>query len=191
MVGSIRNAGCEPAGRRALLVGAGSAIASSLLDAGVTELAVNDSDIERHDALLERLRKHHGARIVVGSADPMGFTLVVNAPPASMKPRPDVLDLNGDDRLKRWANSAREPRIVSVRVGRPRRPRSGPTLACEKRNFVALSVHALNICAVVALLQSVADKLGRISPVNQRSGPAARGGRAATVGGSACRNANG
>ena len=57
-----------------------------LLDAGVTELAVKDSDIERREALLERLRKHHGARIVVGSADPMGFTLVVNATPAGMKP---------------------------------------------------------------------------------------------------------
>jgi shikimate dehydrogenase len=89
MVGSIRNAGCEPAARRALLVGAGGAggaIALSLLDAGVTELAVHDSDAERRDALVERLRTHHGGRVVVGSADPTGFTLVVNATPAGMKP---------------------------------------------------------------------------------------------------------
>ena len=46
----------------------------------------HDSDAERRDALLERLRKHHRARVVVGSADPTGFTLVVNATPAGMKP---------------------------------------------------------------------------------------------------------
>src|ERR1700682_6063720 len=71
--------------------------------------------------------------------------------------------------------------MVRVRVRRPGRPRSGPTLPREKGNLVTLDVHALNVCSVVTPLQSVADKLSRISSVDQGPGPAARGGRAAAV----------
>ena len=87
-VQGIRSAGCAPEGQRALLAGAGgagSAIALSLLDAGVSELAIHDSDTARRDALVLRLQDRYTATIRTGSADPNGYTLVVNATPAGMR----------------------------------------------------------------------------------------------------------
>lgn len=87
-VAGIREAGCEPAGRRALLVGAGgagSAIALALLDAGVTELAIHDGDEARRGALIERLQAKYAGKVGVGSSDPSGFDVVVNATPAGMR----------------------------------------------------------------------------------------------------------
>jgi shikimate dehydrogenase len=80
---------CEPAGARALLVGAGgagTAIALGLLEAGVRELAIHDLDPSRRDALLDRLAPLGLAPVRPGSADPSGFDLVVNASPAGMRP---------------------------------------------------------------------------------------------------------
>jgi shikimate dehydrogenase len=87
-VNGIRAAGCQPAGQRALLVGAGgagSAIALALVEAGVAELAIHDEDVARCDALAARLRELQGAMVHVGTADPSGYTLVVNATPAGMR----------------------------------------------------------------------------------------------------------
>ena len=88
-VAGIRAGGCDPAGRRALLVGAGgagSAIALALLQAGVAELAVHDLDKARRDALIARLRRRGGgATVRNGSDDPTGCTLVVNATPVGMR----------------------------------------------------------------------------------------------------------
>lgn len=89
MVGGIRSRGGDPAGRKALLVGAGGAgraIAQALLDAGARELAVHDVDTERRDRLLAAMRAHYGDRARVGSDDPTGFELVVNATPMGMRP---------------------------------------------------------------------------------------------------------
>jgi shikimate dehydrogenase len=88
-VRGIRSAGCAPEGQRSLLVGAGgagSAIALALLDAGVAELAIHDRDTARRDALVLRLQNRYAATIRAGSADPSGYTLVVNATPAGMRP---------------------------------------------------------------------------------------------------------
>jgi shikimate dehydrogenase len=89
-VGGIRSVGFDPAGKRALLVGAGgagSAIALALVDEGVSELAIHDESAERRDGLIGRLRDRRPEVVVrVGSADPTGFELVVNATPAGMKP---------------------------------------------------------------------------------------------------------
>jgi shikimate dehydrogenase len=85
-VASLRAGGCEPAGRRALLVGAGgagTAIAEALLRARVAELAVHDADAGRRAALASKLG--HLGRVVEGSDDPAGFDLVVNATPAGMR----------------------------------------------------------------------------------------------------------
>ncbi|MDR3473679.1 MAG: shikimate dehydrogenase [Devosia sp.] len=96
-VGGIRVAGCDPRGRRALLIGAGgagSAIALALVEAGVTELAIHDTDIARRDALVARLQGR-GAAVRAGSADPGGRTLVVNATPLGMRaedPCPVLVD---------------------------------------------------------------------------------------------------
>lgn len=87
-VGGMRAAGCDPRGRRALLVGAGgagSAIALALVEAGVTELAIHDTDIARRDALVARLKDRGAAAMRAGSADPGGCTLVVNATPLGMR----------------------------------------------------------------------------------------------------------
>jgi shikimate dehydrogenase len=86
-VSGIRVAGCNPRGRRALVVGAGgagSAIALALVEAGVTELAIHDTDIVRRDALVARL-KDRCAAVHAGSADPTGYTLVVNATMVGMR----------------------------------------------------------------------------------------------------------
>jgi shikimate dehydrogenase len=87
-VDGIRNAGCAPEGRRALLVGAGgagSAIALALLESGVAGIAIHDADAQRRDALIARLRTRDATRVGAGSSDPAGFTLVVNATPAGMR----------------------------------------------------------------------------------------------------------
>lgn len=88
-VEAATRAGGAPAGRRALLVGAGgagSAIAHALVDAGVAELAVHDVDAARRDALRRRLESYGRARITIGSTDPRGHDLVCNATPLGMRP---------------------------------------------------------------------------------------------------------
>jgi shikimate dehydrogenase len=88
-VAGLRNAGCEPRGRRALLVGAGgagSAIAHALVDAGVTALALHDADAARREALAAKLRAYGALQPSLGSTDPSGFDLVINATPLGMKP---------------------------------------------------------------------------------------------------------
>jgi shikimate dehydrogenase len=88
-IAGINGAGCQPAGKRALQVGAGgagTAIAAALLEAGVAMLAIHDLDTQRRDTLIGMLRTKHGDKVQIGSPDPTGFALVVNASPAGMKP---------------------------------------------------------------------------------------------------------
>jgi shikimate dehydrogenase len=88
-VGAARAKGIDLKDRRALLVGAGgagSAIALALVDAGVSELAIHDSEIARRDALIARLNMLGKARVAAGTADPDGYDLVANATPAGMQP---------------------------------------------------------------------------------------------------------
>ena len=85
----LRKAGCEPTGRRALLVGAGgagSAIAHALVDAGVASLALHEADHGRREALAEKLRRYGFAAPDMGSDDPTGYDLVINATPMGMRP---------------------------------------------------------------------------------------------------------
>lgn len=89
MLGGIRSQGGDPSGKTCLLVGAGGAgmaIAQALLDAGVKELAVHDVDTARRDRLVARMQEFYGERARVGSDDPSGFELVVNATPMGMRP---------------------------------------------------------------------------------------------------------
>lgn len=79
--------GCSLQGKRALLVGAGgagSAIAYSLATGGVSELAIHDEDTARRDALVQRLASLGPCRVVVGSSDPTGFDIAINATPIGM-----------------------------------------------------------------------------------------------------------
>jgi shikimate dehydrogenase len=83
LVAALRAAGCEPRGRRALVVGAGgagSAVVLALAEAGA-RVAVHDIDAARRDDLVRRLA---GWKIAVGSVDPAGCDLVVNATPLGM-----------------------------------------------------------------------------------------------------------
>ena len=77
------------AGARALVVGSGgvgSAIVASFAKAGVGELALFDAYADSMNGLAERLRAHYpDLKIGVGSKDPAGFDVVVNATPLGMK----------------------------------------------------------------------------------------------------------
>ncbi|MGY3448468.1 shikimate dehydrogenase family protein [Bradyrhizobium sp. USDA 4353] len=88
-VGAAKAVGFDPTGVRALQVGAGgagSAIALALIDAGVRELAIHDSDAGRRDALIARLNERGKGGATIGSTDASGFDMVVNATPAGMQP---------------------------------------------------------------------------------------------------------
>lgn len=74
--------GAQPDGARVLLIGAGgagSAIAISLLGAGVRELAVFDLDRQRVDDLIALLSPISQGRVRFGLPDPTGFDMVCNA----------------------------------------------------------------------------------------------------------------
>lgn len=97
-VAGLRQAGCELAGTRALLVGAGgagSAIAHALVDAGVSALALHEIETGRRDALLRKLSSYGWLQPTLGSADPTGYDLVINATPMGMK-ADDPLPLQAD-----------------------------------------------------------------------------------------------
>lgn len=85
--------GAVLSGKKAILAGAGgagTAIAHALLQAGVAELAVSDTDNARRDALIARLNGLGLGRVSAGGRDPSGFDVVVNATP---------LGMNADDPL--------------------------------------------------------------------------------------------
>jgi shikimate dehydrogenase len=87
-VSAARARGGNPAGRRALLVGAGgagSAIGLAVLEAGATHLAIHDPDTARRDALVARLAMAHPGCVSPGAPDPAGFGLVLNASPLGMR----------------------------------------------------------------------------------------------------------
>jgi shikimate dehydrogenase len=102
MVAALRDAGCEPKSKRALLIGAGgagSAIGHALVDAGVSSLAIRDFDATRTGALVSRLAAlRHGAVTLADDAGAETYDIVVNASPAGMRsgdPLPiDVSRLN-------------------------------------------------------------------------------------------------
>jgi shikimate dehydrogenase len=97
-VAALQKAGCVLEGRRALIAGAGgagSAIAHALVLAGVKELAIHEFDTARRESLIERLGSLGLAQVTVGSADPTGFDVVVNATPSGMR-EGDPLPFDGD-----------------------------------------------------------------------------------------------
>jgi len=88
-VRGVRRKGISLEGARALVVGnggVGSAIAASLAQANVGELAIFDADPQIMHRLGERLASCYPAtRVLTGSNDPARFDLVVNATPLGMK----------------------------------------------------------------------------------------------------------
>lgn len=87
-VQAMLDKGCNPEGRKVLLVGAGgagSAIAHALVMAGARELAIHDADDVRRTTLIERLSSLRKGLVRCGSSDPTGFDIALNASPAGMK----------------------------------------------------------------------------------------------------------
>ena len=83
-----RDHGATIEGARALLVGAGgagSAIAIALLEAGVGELVIHDTDESRITRLLDLLADLGEGRVTSGPPDPTGCDLVFNATPLGME----------------------------------------------------------------------------------------------------------
>lgn len=89
-VRGVLRKGRKVAGAQVLVVGSGgvgSAIAASFAKAGAARLALFDATPATMLGLAERLRRHYPQLVVeTGSADPLGFDIVVNATPLGMKP---------------------------------------------------------------------------------------------------------
>ena len=87
-VRSLQRKGRAIGGARALVVGAGgvgSAIAASLATAGIGAITLYDVSAETAEALAARLHRHlPGLEITLGSKDPAGHDIVVNATPLGM-----------------------------------------------------------------------------------------------------------
>jgi shikimate dehydrogenase len=94
--------GCVLNGARVLVAGCGgvgSAIAASLATCGVATISLFDTRDELQRGLGERLKNHYPAlQIAVGSNDPAGFDVVVNATPLGMSAGdPMPMDVNRID----------------------------------------------------------------------------------------------
>ena len=80
--------GFDPSGKRALVVGnggVGSSIAASLAGIGLAEIGLFDPNTATSEALAQRINLHYpDVKIVMGSRDPEGYDLIVNATPIGM-----------------------------------------------------------------------------------------------------------
>ncbi len=87
-VRGVQSKGRALRGARALVVGSGgvgSAIAASLAGAGAGALGLFDANPASAAGLADRLRAHYpGLDLSVGSKDPQGYDIVVNATPLGM-----------------------------------------------------------------------------------------------------------
>ncbi len=98
-VTAMQKHGCDLQGKRALLVGAGgagSAIAHSLVLAGVSALAIHDENVERRESLIARLNSLQMGQVFTGSSSPAGFDVAINATPVGMRDGdPAPIDVDG------------------------------------------------------------------------------------------------
>jgi shikimate dehydrogenase len=89
-VRGVLGKGRKIANARALVAGnggVGSAIAASFAKAGAAELALFDAYAPMMNGLAERLTANYpNLKVTVGSNDPAGYDVVVNATPLGMKP---------------------------------------------------------------------------------------------------------
>lgn len=88
-VRGVLRKGFDPSGKRALVVGnggVGSPIAASLAGIGLAGIGLYDPNPAASEALAHRIRAHYPAvDVAVGSKDPEGYDLIVNATPIGMK----------------------------------------------------------------------------------------------------------
>ncbi len=89
-VRAASGAGRTIAGQRVLIVGAGgvgSAIAAACAKAGAGEIALDDTRAEAAQRLAHRLRQNYpNLNVLLGSNDPSGFDIAVNATPLGTYP---------------------------------------------------------------------------------------------------------
>jgi len=80
--------GFDPSGKRALVVGNGGVgcpIAASLAGLGLAEIGLFDPHADASEALARRIGVHYpDVKVVMGSKDPDGYDLIVNATPIGM-----------------------------------------------------------------------------------------------------------
>jgi shikimate dehydrogenase len=103
-VRGVINKGRSIDGASALVIGAGgvgSAIAASLAQEGAAQIGIYDTDVTRAAGLGRRLQHHYPDLVVkLGSNDPSGWDIVVNATPLGMGPNDplplDVSKLSAD-----------------------------------------------------------------------------------------------
>lgn len=122
-VAALKKRGVDPKGQQALLAGAGgagSAIAEALLHAGVSSLAIHDTDHTRRDRLIQRLNGLRKGAVVAGSSATGGYSLVINATPVGMLP---------DDPLPLDPNGLQDTAIVGDVITLPE---TTPWLACAQ-----------------------------------------------------------
>jgi shikimate dehydrogenase len=88
-VRGVLRKGFDPVGRRALVVGnggVGSPIAASLAALGLAGIGLFDPNMAASEALAQRIDKHYPAvEVAIGSKDPEGYDLIVNATPLGMQ----------------------------------------------------------------------------------------------------------
>ncbi|MCB5177411.1 shikimate dehydrogenase family protein [Microvirga lenta] len=98
-VAGLRQAGIEPKGRSAYLAGAGgaaNAIAFALAEAGVSRLTVANRTRSKCEDLAQRLAEAYpGFAVEIGSPDPSGHEIVVNATSLGLREN-DPLPLDAD-----------------------------------------------------------------------------------------------
>lgn len=88
-VRGVLRKGFDPSGKRALVVGnggVGSPIAASLAGIGVAGIGLFDPNAAASDALARRIGEHFpDVEVAMGSKDPEGYDLIVNATPMGME----------------------------------------------------------------------------------------------------------
>jgi shikimate dehydrogenase len=89
-VAGLEGNGRRPEGASALIIGCGgvgSAIAASLAKAGVAKLGLYNRTPSKAEALARRVvAEYPGLEIALGTRDPRGWDIAVNATPLGMKP---------------------------------------------------------------------------------------------------------
>ena len=145
-VDGLRGAGISPAGLSVYLAGAGgaaSAIAFSLAQAGVRHLTVANRSAEKAASLIERLLREYPALTAsVGSSDPSGHDLVVNATSLGLRPGDalplDVSKLSPTQTVAEIIMDPAETELLKAARARGCRVHEGaPMLACQIRLMAA------------------------------------------------------
>jgi shikimate dehydrogenase len=117
-VAGLERAGVSVRGRRVYLAGAGgaaNAIAFALADSGVAELTIANRTAAKAEDLLHRLRQCYPKLPVrLGSADPSGEDLVVNATSLGLKDDPFPLDVRGLTPGMTVAEIIMQPELTSL-----------------------------------------------------------------------------